>query len=336
MKERKTAAAKRREALVRQKIEKRSAKHHTDQEDDYGSDWFLDKQLLALGIAGGYRYLPICDSTNNEMKKFAQSIVLRESQRENSIVKPPSFDDGFDEWLHQFLAPRKLPYVIVANEQTAGRGRQSNTWWTGQDALAFSMLLDAKQHGLNPRNVAYLSLGIGFATMQALRCTVEETLNESKNDHSDNTATMPKIEIRWPNDVYVNDRKISGILIEVPNMRHIVIGVGINTNNSATDAPEEIRDKIITLGDVLGRKIDQDRLIFYLCREIMDVLKYFPSHLSELLEKVEKNLYQVDKLVNISQENEQISGKCLGLNPDGSLRVLTETGEKAVISGVVI
>jgi biotin-(acetyl-CoA carboxylase) ligase len=68
----------------------------------------------------------------------------------------------------------------------------------------------------------------------------------------------------------------------------------------------------------------------------MKILSYFPSQLPKLIKKIEANLYQTGKMVNISRENEQISGKCLGLNTDGSLRVLTETGEKAVVSGVVV
>ena len=345
MTKRKTVAFKRREALVRNKIEKRSTQYYADQDDadvvsDGDSELLLHKNLVSLGIAGGLRHLKSCDSTNDYLKTFAQSIVLRESQQHNPFVKPPSFQINPLEWLNQMAAPRALPYVLITDEQTAGRGRQSNTWWTGQGALAFSMLLDAKQHGLKPHTMAHLSLGVGFATMQALRSITEETPailnNETENDVNATSAAASNIEIRWPNDVYVNGRKIAGILIEAPNLRHIIIGIGINTNNSATEAPEEIRDRIVTLSDVLGHEINQKILIYHLCREIMDMLSCFPSHLTELIENAEANLHQVGKMVNITHENERIIGKCLGLNPDGSLRVLTETGEKAVVSGVMI
>ena len=340
MTKRKTVAAQRRDALVRKKIEKRNILHNSVQAEEEVDGQLLEKTLIAIGIRGGFQHLPLCDSTNNVMKRYAHSMMMSESQRLNSFVKPPSFTENIAGWTINLLAPKALPFVLVADAQTDGRGRQSNTWWTGQGALAFSMLLDAKQHGLKPQKMALLSIGIGYATMQALRLIAEQILAkiniDTENDVNAKSAAMPNIEIRWPNDVYVNDRKIAGILIEAPNLRHIVIGIGINTNNSAEDAPEEIRDRIVTLSDVLNQNIDHDALIYFLCREIIDVIYCFPSHIPELLEIVEANLYQVDKMVNISQENGNIIGKCLGLNPDGSLRVLTETGEKAVISGVTV
>jgi len=317
------------------KNERHNNQHLVTQESVI-DDELLEKMLVSSGIAGRFRHSYTCDSTNDVLKKLSQSILLRESQRLNSFVKPPSFNDNPVEWANQILAPRELPFVLVADEQTAGRGRQSNTWWTGSGSLALSMLLNAKQHGLKPQHSAHLSLAIGLATMQALKVITKWTLDIEEDDGDKYTAAMPKIEIRWPNDVYVNDRKITGILIEAPNMHHIVIGIGVNTNNSAADAPEEIREKISTLSDVLGRKIDQPRFIYTLCREIMDILNYFPSQLSQLIENVEASLYQMGKMVNISRENEQVTGKCLGLNPDGALRVLTEAGEVAVVSGVVI
>ena len=330
MARRKTAAARRREALVQKKIEKRDIPYTPD---EWAEDEKMEKRLKKIGYAGGFLALGSCDSTNNFLKLWSQSMIAREIEQTTSVLKSPTFEDNPNEWLDRFLLPKELPFVITANEQTAGRGRQNNTWWTGQGTLALSMLLDAKQHNLSPQTSAQLSLGIGYAAMRALRLIVEEILSRSPDNAE---ISVPNIEIRWPNDVYINDRKITGILIEAPNMHHIVIGIGVNTNNTAADAPEEIRDKIATLSDVLGQKIDQHHFIFLLCREIMAVLQYFPSLLPQLIEQVEQNLHQVGKIVNISRENEMITGECLGLNADGSLRVLTESGEKSVVSGVTI
>jgi len=330
---RKTVAAKRRKALNRQKIENRK-ENRTEKQNSRNIDErevLFEGDLKSFGFTGAYYHFLSCDSTNNILKKVSHYKIQREIPSSNPILKPPLVDDNIcEDSFFQYLANSKLPLVITSDEQTAGRGRLSNTWWTGPGSLALSMLLDAKQHGLKPQTSAQLSLAIGYAAMVALRTVTQETLTET------GTFAMSNIEIRWPNDVYVNDRKITGILIEMPNRHHVVIGVGVNTNNTAADAPEEIRDRIVTLSDVLGKKIDQDRLIFLLCREMMDILNDFPSQMPQLIAKVEANLYQTGKMVNISSENEQISGKCLGLNPEGALRVLTETGEKAVVSSVIV
>ena len=337
MAKRKTVAAKRREALVQKKIEK---KRGTRSVPERGEGVLLKEQLEEIGFAGGYLGIAACDSTNDFLKTLSQSMIAKELGKTTSILQTPTFRDNPEEWLNRLFLPKDLPFVITADEQTAGRGRQNNTWWTGHGSLALSMLLDAKKHGLTPQTSAQLSLAIGYAAMTALRAITEETLAKSKTatkiESNGESDLMPNIEIRWPNDVYVNDRKIVGILIEAPNMRHLVIGIGINTNNTAADAPEEIRERIVTLRDVLGQEIDQRRMIFLLCREIMAVLQYFPLQLPQFIEQVEQNLHQVGKMVNISREGDTISGQCLGLNSDGSLRVLTETGEKAVVSGVTI
>jgi BirA family biotin operon repressor/biotin-[acetyl-CoA-carboxylase] ligase len=316
--------------LAQKKRDQRNAQNPQDADD------LLEKQLEAIGIAGGFCRFLSCDSTNNVLKQLSQSMILHEIEKKTAIVKAPNFEENFEAWFSRAMAPDSLPFVVTSDEQTAGRGRQNNTWWTGHGSLALSMLLDAKDHGLKPQASAQLSLAIGFAAMQALRSITEETLENFKSGSSDSPVAMPKIEIRWPNDVYVNDRKITGILIEAPNMRHIVIGIGVNTNSSAADAPEEIRDRIITLSDALGWKIDQNHFIFLLCKKIMEILGYFPSQIPQLIENVESNLHQIGKTVNISRENEHISGQCLGLNADGSLRVMTESGEKAVVSGVIL
>ena len=332
MTKRKDMVAKRREVLVGRKL----VKHKENRNENLGvSDLFdhegvLSNDLKSIGVTGGYYHFISCDSTNNILKKVSHGILQLDYQTNGSHLKPPSSIENLEDWLLQWLARAALPCVITASEQTAGRGRHSNTWWTGTGSLALSMLLDAKQHGLEPQTSAQLSLVIGYAAMQALRTIMAETALES------GTVTIPNVEIRWPNDVYVNDCKMTGILIEMPNTHHVIIGVGINTNNSVVDAPEELRNKVVTLSDVMGQKIDQDRLIFLLCREIMEILFNFPLHLPQVIEKVEANLYQTGKMVNIASGSEQISGKCLGLNPNGSLRVLTETGEKAVVSGVTV
>ena len=315
-------------------MQKKTDKRNAPVTSDWDSDVKLDKQIKKIGYAGGFLVLGSCDSTNNVLKSWSQGMIAKEVEQASSgVLKSPKFKDNIEEWINRALLPTELPIVVIAEEQTAGRGRQNNTWWTGEGTLALSMLLDAKQHDLSPQTSAQLSLGIGYAAMRALRLIVEEILSQSPDKAE---ISAPNIEIRWPNDVYINDRKITGILIEAPNMHHIVIGIGVNTNNTAAKAPEEIRGKIATLSDILGQKIDQHRFIFLLCQEIMTVLQYFPLQLPQLIELVEQDLYQVGKIVNIFRENEMITGECLGLNKDGSLRVLTESGEKSVVSGVTV
>ena len=112
----------------------------------------------------------------------------------------------------------RLPLLIVADKQTAGRGRGSNRWWTGPGGLAFSILLKSAD---TARPSGLIALAAGVAVVDALAPL----------------APGHEIGICWPNDVMLDGRKLAGILIEVLADGRQVIGIGVNTNNTSADAP---------------------------------------------------------------------------------------------------
>lgn len=119
-------------------------------------------------------------------------------------------------------APGELPLLVVADEQTAGRGRGADRWWTGRGSLAFSLLLEMHQRAVDRRSGAPLA---ALAAAVAIVETVTPLLRPRP------------VGIHWPNDVWAGGRKLAGVLVEVlPDRRH-VIGIGLNTNNSSVDAP---------------------------------------------------------------------------------------------------
>ncbi len=144
-------------------------------------------------------------------------------------------------------APEQLPLLIVADSQTAGRGRGANRWWTGRGSLAVSLLADPAQWCVDVRrDAAELSL----ASAQAVARTVN--------------ARLPAgllAEIRPPNDVYVDRRKLAGILIEGLGGGLLVVGIGLNTNNTLADAPPELQRTAATLRDLVGQPVDPTELL---------------------------------------------------------------------------
>ena len=139
-----------------------------------------------------------------------------------------------------------LPLLISADNQTAGRGRGSKKWWTGKGAIAVSLVLKLSDHGLDRDNLQALSPLIAKA--------VTETISEFVSYIEIGNKT---VEIHLPNDVYLAGKKVCGILIESPKPDFCVIGIGINTNNTFADAPEEFRDiPITTILDETGHSVD--------------------------------------------------------------------------------
>src|SRR5687767_3863398 len=97
--------------------------------------------------------------------------------------------------------------LVVADRQTAGRGRGSNRWWTGDGNLAFSLLFDPATFGLARRAIPQVSLACGVALVDVLAPLVP--------DH--------RFGLHWPNDVFAADRKLAGILVDVlADGRHIL------------------------------------------------------------------------------------------------------------------
>ena len=123
-----------------------------------------------------------------------------------------------------------LPALVVAERQTAGRGRGANRWWSTDGALTFSIAIDAAQLRLSPEQNGLLSLATAVAIVDAIRETTGFTAG-----------------IKWPNDVYLNDKKLAGLLIESPRPGRLVIGVGINVANRFDEAPAEVRHRATSL-----------------------------------------------------------------------------------------
>src|SRR5262245_11220892 len=159
-----------------------------------------------------------------------------------------------------------LPALIVADRQTAGRGRANNRWWTGEGSLAFSLLVDPVQFGFPRGPVPRLSLAVGVALVDAI---------------APRLVGQP-LGLQWPNDVYVGPRKLAGILVEVlPDGRHI-IGVGLNSNNRACDAPTALADTLTTLLDLTGRPHDHTELLISIMENVEAALRQLAEPLEAL------------------------------------------------------
>ena len=136
----------------------------------------------------------------------------------------------------------ELPFLVLAAAQTAGRGRGAKTWWTGYGSLAMSIGLELSETSLERSDLAGFSPRVG-------RIIAELAASRIPDGH--------RIEVRLPNDVYVDDKKIAGILIESPTPQQLVVGIGLNVNNRFADAPPKCRDlPITTLYDILGEELD--------------------------------------------------------------------------------
>ncbi|HSG71822.1 MAG TPA: biotin--[acetyl-CoA-carboxylase] ligase [Planctomycetaceae bacterium] len=213
------------------------------------------------------------------------------------------------------------PSLIYAEEQTTGRGRGANRWWSNPGGLTFSLVLEIAPAGLTTEQTPLVSLLTGLSVMKA--CQTE----------------LPRADfsVKWPNDVYLSHRKLAGILVEVPPGRAdmLVIGIGINVNNSFRDASPEIRNTAISLSEVGGREYDSLSLLERLLVSFEELL----SELARGENVIEKNwpphCLLTGKQTTLKSGPRLVTGLCLGVDARGALRLHTSRGEERFFGGTV-
>lgn len=214
----------------------------------------------------------------------------------------------------------ELPLLVVADRQTAGRGRGANRWWTGPGALAASLLLDALAVDADCARSPLAALAAGVA--------VVETVIPLLPTH--------EIGIHWPNDVVADGRKLAGILIEVlPDRRH-VIGIGLNVNNPLADAPADLQSTATTLCELAGREFDRTEVLIGLLERLEGELRRLCREPRTVAARADALCLQRGRMLTLSHGQRTMTGRCLGIAPDGALRLETPSGVETLYSGSVL
>jgi BirA family transcriptional regulator, biotin operon repressor / biotin---[acetyl-CoA-carboxylase] ligase len=207
--------------------------------------------------------------------------------------------------------------VLAAREQQAGRGRYGRQWQSREGGLYMSFLLKEIR---NPRELLPLSLLMALSVVRVLK-------NRSQGEFA----------IKWPNDVYVNERKICGILPETRvcgKSVNGVVGIGINVNNEIPPAGE-LRNPAISLRELTGELCD----LRLLAEEILDMgnLFYrdirtglFNTHLSDL----NHYLYRRGQQLNMTMaDGQRAQVTPLSFTEDAALRCLRDGKEVVLFLG---
>jgi len=226
-----------------------------------------------------------------------------------------------------------LPCIAVADEQSAGVGRGANRWFSPQGCLMFSMAIEHTMldPANTPQRLAMLPLRVGLALAQSLEPLVR---------------SQPKV--KWPNDVLVEDRKISGILIEsqtvgsqtVGSMGYAIIGIGINCTVEFDQAPEEVRRHAVSLHQVLANR-DQEQascesVLLGFLRSWFDLQEICASE----PDWIERNWpawdWLADREIQVQQPTKTWHGRADGIGSDGSLRLIdSQAIRHTILSGTV-
>jgi BirA family biotin operon repressor/biotin-[acetyl-CoA-carboxylase] ligase len=215
--------------------------------------------------------------------------------------------------------PGKLPLLVIADAQTAGRGRGANRWWTGHGSLAFTLLFDAHELGLERMRLPLVALATGVAVVEAVAPLVPSL----------------SVGVRWPNDVYVGDRKLAGLLVEVPTERFFVVGIGVNINNTLADAPAELARKVTTLRDLTGAAHDRTAILLAILAQLTAWLRCLASTPEAVGSRANQLCLQHGQTLTLDAGGRLVTGTCAGVASDGALLLETPEGRRRFYSGVL-
>ena len=211
-------------------------------------------------------------------------------------------------------APEGL--CVVAREQTRGRGRQERVWVSPPDAgLYFSIVL-------RPR----LPLEAWPLVTLMAALAVRDALTE---------ACALETDIKWPNDILFQGRKLCGILaetVETKPGRACILGIGVNLSERAY--PADLRAHATSVEAATHTRVDPEHVLAALVRRLAS--RYAQLHASggetEIIRSWSANSsYAVGKRVRVRAATEIFDGTTRGLEPDGALRVETATGEIKIV-----
>ena len=223
----------------------------------------------------------------------------------------------------QELAEKGYPSgtLVVADKQIAGKGRRGRNWESPSGCGIFMTLM--LKPDINPNNASMLTLVSALAVARALA-----------------DITGKDAKIKWPNDIVIDGRKVCGILTEMSAqfdyINNIVIGIGINVNNSSF--PEEISATASSLRLLSGGKK-------YRRAEIIEkIMEYFEKYysifletedLSALVNEYDAMLVNMKRQVKVLDPKEPFEGTAMGITKTGELIVDTWESRKLVSSGEV-
>ncbi|GAB4415671.1 MAG: hypothetical protein Kow002_00950 [Anaerolineales bacterium] len=223
-----------------------------------------------------------------------------------------STNDYAMQWADQGAGDLSL---VLANEQTAGRGRTGHKWFTPQNtALAFSLILrpTGEERAHPARTTGLLAVA----------------LTESLLQHGLNPL------IKWPNDILLNASKVAGILVESiwagDQLEALILGMGVNVHKGAVPPANELRFPATSVEDALGASISREILL----KDILTALLAWRPKLgtAAFMAVWEKNLAYIGQQVRVWKGSEvAVMGKLLGLNPDGSLHLQDEHGKSVTV-----
>lgn len=216
--------------------------------------------------------------------------------------------------------------LVIAAKQSGGRGRQGKVWVSPQDSGIFLSII--LRPTLDAAQMPLLSLAAGAAAASAIE-----------------SVCGLRIGLKWVNDLVFENKKLGGILVEMPGMQQTgqkrdgwilppaaVLGIGINLDLAPEQIPAELQNRICSLDQITGKKVDANSLI----AEFLNCIEEYYNHLRHGLEEsvlIDWKAYcrTLGKRIRASLGNETIEGLAENVLDSGALVLRLDSGESRLL-----
>lgn len=212
--------------------------------------------------------------------------------------------------------------LIIAERQSAGKGRLGREWFSPAGGIWLSIILYPQ---LSPSYISRITLMTAVAVVKAIK-----------------VCTQIESQIKWPNDILINEKKVCGILTEMSAeldiINWVVVGIGLNANIDLRDFPEDIREKTTSLKETSGEEVSRVKLVQVFLQEFEKYYeklkrKEFPS----ILRVWKLYSHTLGKKIRVDIRERIITGEAMDINESGALIFKKEDGELVeIISGTIV
>jgi len=244
----------------------------------------------------------------------------------NDLLLPFCFREEFQDRIFHFqelettmdkaksLAKNNAPHlsVVIAENQTTGRGRLNRKWFSSKGGLWFTLIL-------KPVTPPVLSYIYNFAASLSLSKSLRQLFNLD-------------VSVKWPNDLLLDGKKLVGLLSEMETRGDMVefinIGIGINVNNQ----PQKHEPKAISLKDVLNKTVSRKLILETFLDDFKNQIQTIDCH--QIIEQWKQMTSTIGSQVRIETLTDVYEGLAVDVDETGALMIKDKTGEtKKIIYG---
>lgn len=256
----------------------------------------------------GYRLLTAPDrlsaaeiTASLDTKRIGQRVIAHDEVTSTQTVAHEAAARGAEEGT-----------LVLAEVQTGGKGRLGRRWHSPKGTGVWMSLIIRPAIPLPKTPQMTLLTAV----------TVARTIREE---------TGLPVKIKWPNDIFIGDKKVCGILTELnaesDRVNYLVIGIGVNVNSVAGDFPPELVEVVTSLRIETGESVKRTRFIQQFCRFFEEEYDYYMQHGFERVKaEWERNSYTIGRWVNVQTISQQLEGRAVALDDEGVLLVEDKSG----------